>query len=254
MAAILFFAKGFRRMLRSEQAYLWDPFKVTDVRGQTLAGIVGVGDIGKTIASRASCLGLRVIGCKQNINDVLGCDQIRQLYAPDHLGEMLRQCDYVVICTPLTPATRGMIDEQALRTMKPTSVIINIGRGPVVQEAALVRALLVRDGLRARLWMSSTKNPSRPTALCLNWKTCSSHPTVQISRRMFSGLRSAFSLQISCAMRMVSHCSTLSTKRPVSPWNHRQFFCPKRDEQSKLTFSAYSGVSNRTEFTFLDIG
>jgi len=143
MAAILFFAKGFRRMLRSQQAHLWDPFKVTDVRGQTL-GIVGVGDIGKAIASRASCLGLRVIGCKQNINDVLGCDQIRQLYAPDHLGEMLRQCDYVVICTPLTPATRGMIDEQALRTMKPTGVIINIGRGPVVQEAALVRAL--REG------------------------------------------------------------------------------------------------------------
>lgn len=143
MAAILFFAKGFGRMLRSQQAHLWDPFKVTDVRGQTL-GIVGVGDIGKTIASRASCLGLRVIGCKQNINDVLGCDQIKQLYAPDHLGEMLRQCDYVVICTPLTPATRGMIDEQALRTMKPTGVIINIGRGPVVQEAALVRAL--REG------------------------------------------------------------------------------------------------------------
>ena len=143
MAAILFFAKGFRRMLRSQQAHLWDPFKVTDVRGQTL-GIVGVGDIGKTIASRASCLGLRVIGCKQNINDVLGCDQIKQLYAPDHLGEMLTQCDYVVICTPLTPATRGMIDEQALRTMKPTGVIINIGRGPVVQEAALVRAL--REG------------------------------------------------------------------------------------------------------------
>jgi phosphoglycerate dehydrogenase-like enzyme len=143
IAAILFFAKGFRRMLRSQQAHIWDPFKVTDVCGQTL-GIVGLGDIGKTIASRAHCLGLRVIGCKQNINEALGCDHIEQLYAPDHLLEMLKQCDYVVICAPLTRATRGMIDEPALRTMKPNGVIINIGRGPVVQEAALIRAL--REG------------------------------------------------------------------------------------------------------------
>jgi phosphoglycerate dehydrogenase-like enzyme len=143
IAAILFFAKDFRRMIRSQQAHKWDQFKVTDVRGQTL-GIVGVGDIGKTIANRAHGLGLRVIGCKQNINDVLGCDQIEQLYAPAHLGEMLKQCDYVVICAPLTPATHGMIDEQALRTMKPNCVMINIGRGPVVQEAALIRALTER--------------------------------------------------------------------------------------------------------------
>jgi len=63
------------------------------------------------------------------------------MYSPDHRIEMLSRCDYVVAAAPLTPETRGMIAEPEFTAMKPTAVVINVGRGPVIQEEALVSAL-----------------------------------------------------------------------------------------------------------------
>jgi phosphoglycerate dehydrogenase-like enzyme len=66
---------------------------------------------------------------------------IQQFYKPEQLAEMLGQVDYVVVSAPLTPETRHMISDAQFAAMKPGAVLINIGRGPVVDQAALVRAL-----------------------------------------------------------------------------------------------------------------
>jgi phosphoglycerate dehydrogenase-like enzyme len=66
---------------------------------------------------------------------------VGQFYKPDKLSELLAQCDYVVVAAPLTAETRHMISDAAFAAMKPDAVVINIGRGPVIDQAAMVRAL-----------------------------------------------------------------------------------------------------------------
>jgi len=69
---------------------------------------------------------------------------VEKIYGPDGRLEMLARCDYVVVSTPLTAESRGLIGEPELRAMKSEAVVINVGRGPVIDEAALVRALAER--------------------------------------------------------------------------------------------------------------
>ena len=127
VAAVLFFAKGLRRMVRSQEAGVWDQFDTVEVAGQTM-GVIGLGDIGKAAARRAEGLGLRVMGLGRRD----GAERKR---------ELLAQSDYVVLSTPLTAETRGMIGDGELRAMKRGGGLINVGRGPLVNEAALIAAL-----------------------------------------------------------------------------------------------------------------
>ncbi|MGB7265204.1 MAG: D-2-hydroxyacid dehydrogenase [Terracidiphilus sp.] len=139
LAAILYFAKDFRRMLRNQEAGRWAPFEVEEIAGQTV-GIVAYGDIGRAVASRVQALGMRVLALKRHAPsspDPL----VKQFYGPNELSTMLALCDYVVIAAPLTPETHHMIGDAAFAAMKPNAVVINIGRGPVIDQAALVRAL-----------------------------------------------------------------------------------------------------------------
>ena len=130
IAAVLFFAKGLRRMVRSQDAGIWDQFDIVQVAGQTM-GVIGLGDIGNAVARRAEAMGMHIVG-------------LRRADGPERKRELLCQSDYVVLTTPLTPQTRGIIGEAELRAMKPTAVLINVGRGPLVDEAALVAALTGR--------------------------------------------------------------------------------------------------------------
>jgi phosphoglycerate dehydrogenase-like enzyme len=66
---------------------------------------------------------------------------VSRIYTPDRLLEMLPLCDYIVVSAPLTGETKGMIGEAAFASMKPEAVVINLGRGPVIDEAAMVKAL-----------------------------------------------------------------------------------------------------------------
>jgi len=144
LGAILYFAKDLRRMVRSQQAGIWDPFDVVEVAGQTV-GIVGYGDIGRAVAIRVRAMGMRVLGLKRHGAPVYHLDPlVEKIYGPDGRLEMLARCDYVVVSTPLTAESRGLIGEPELRAMKPEAVVINVGRGPVIDEAALVRALAER--------------------------------------------------------------------------------------------------------------
>jgi len=141
LAAILYFAKDFRRMIRNQKAGVWEAFDVMPVSGHTV-GIVGYGDIGRAIAARVRPLGMTVLAVKRHASRSRGADLlVEQTYGPKQRIEMLSRCDYVVVAAPLTSETRGMIGEREFMAMKPMAVVINVGRGPVIKEEALISAL-----------------------------------------------------------------------------------------------------------------
>ena len=139
LAAILYFAKDLRRMLRNQEAGRWEQFDVEEVAGQTV-GIVGYGDIGCAVAGRVHAMGMQVLALKRHA-PASADPLIARFYKPDELIAMLAECDFVVVTAPLTPETHHMIGAAAFAAMKPNAVIINIGRGPVIDQAAMVRAL-----------------------------------------------------------------------------------------------------------------
>jgi phosphoglycerate dehydrogenase-like enzyme len=115
-----------------------------DLAGLTL-GIVGYGRIGREAARLARALGMAVLAVKGAPDPAMAeRDGLRWLGGPDRLDDLLREADLVLVCTPLTDATRGLIGAAQLALMKPDAALINVARGPVVDEAALYAAL--RDG------------------------------------------------------------------------------------------------------------
>src|SRR5271163_95008 len=141
LATMLYFAKDFRRMIRNQAAGKWEPFDVLTISGETV-GIVGYGDIGREVAWRARAMGMRVLALKRHPPPP-GSDlgPVEKIYPSSSLHEMIAACDYVVVTAPLTAETHHMISEAEFAAMKPDAVIINVGRGPVIDEAAMVRAL-----------------------------------------------------------------------------------------------------------------
>lgn len=146
-------------MLRLQSAAVWatgskrDELIPQELRGSTL-GIVGYGSIGREIARLANAFGMDVLAIKRNVRDPgddtgytlpgtgdPGGAYFRRLYPPEALCTMVRDCDFVVVVTPLTEATRMMFGAEAFEAMKPTAYLINIGRGGVVDEDALRQAL-----------------------------------------------------------------------------------------------------------------
>lgn len=119
------------RHVRARKPWDWSPTFMLgrEVTGATL-GIVGYGRIGRAVARRAEGFGMRVIVHTRTPGE-----------GTVDLATLLREADVVSLHLPLTEATRGLIDAEALRTMRPTAVLVNTSRGPVVEEAALAEAL-----------------------------------------------------------------------------------------------------------------
>ena len=141
LGAILYFAKDFRRMIRNQEAGSWEPFDIVEVAGQTV-GILGYGDIGRAVAARVRAMGMRVLAVKRHPASPDHAGPLaEQVFPPARRLEMIAQSDYIVAAAPLTPVTRGLIGEAEFQAMKPTAVVINLGRGPVIDEAAMLRAL-----------------------------------------------------------------------------------------------------------------
>jgi len=132
IAAMLHFSYDLRRIQRQQEAGIWEPFDVDELNGKTL-GIVGYGEIGRSAAERARPFGMKIVAVRRKPSD--------SEYPPSRIKEMLAECDYVAVCTPLTPETRGLIGAAEIAAMKSSAVIINVGRGPVIDEPALIAAL-----------------------------------------------------------------------------------------------------------------
>ena len=141
VASLLFFVKDLGRMVKSHEAGVWDPFDIEMLQGRTL-GIVGYGDIGRAAAERVRPLGMRVLALRRRPERSVGDPLVDEVLPPERLDDLMARADDVLVAAPLTPATRGLVDAAALAAMKPDGVLVNVGRGAVVDEAALVAALL----------------------------------------------------------------------------------------------------------------
>jgi phosphoglycerate dehydrogenase-like enzyme len=126
-------------MVRNQMAGVWEQFDVDEIDSQTV-GIVGYGDIGRAVAKRVHPMGMTVLALKRHPPEEVD-PLVDRFYQPDGLLEMLPRCDHVVVTLPLTAETHHMISDQEFAAMKPSGVIINVGRGPVIDQAAMVRAL-----------------------------------------------------------------------------------------------------------------
>jgi phosphoglycerate dehydrogenase-like enzyme len=132
----------------------WELYARPELRGGTL-GILGYGSIGREVGRLGRAFGMRVLAIGRTgsrvekgyavpaTGDPEGAVPER-FYPPEELDDLLAECDYVLVALPLTPATRHRIGEAELRAMKPSAFLVNISRGAIVDEAALVRAL--REG------------------------------------------------------------------------------------------------------------
>lgn len=140
LAQMLMFAKGAPKFIRAQQKHEWVRYMPQELLGKTV-GIVGMGHIGEEVARLAKAFGCRVIATRRSVTEPRAAGYADELLPSKDMDRLLGASDYVVLCVPLTPETRGMIAEPQLRAMKPTAVLINIARGGVIVEADLVRAL-----------------------------------------------------------------------------------------------------------------
>jgi phosphoglycerate dehydrogenase-like enzyme len=140
LAALLFFAKDFRRLLRAQADGAWDPFDMEMLHGRTL-GIVGYGDIGRTTAALLHPLGVKIIALRRRPELSRDDPLVEEVLPAECLHELMARSDDVLVAAPLTPDTRGFVGVGALAAMKGSSVLVNVGRGAVVDEAALAAAL-----------------------------------------------------------------------------------------------------------------
>ena len=141
MAMLVFIKDLF--WLRAEQtAHRWERYCAREVRGMTL-GIVGLGNVGREVARLGAALGMRVIGTKRTI-PTGGAPHVEQVLPPERVGEVIRQADVLVLIVPQTAGTRRLLGAEQLRSMKRGAILINIARGGIVDEQAMIAAL--RDG------------------------------------------------------------------------------------------------------------
>jgi phosphoglycerate dehydrogenase-like enzyme len=140
LAALLFFAKDLRRLVAQRAAGAWEPFDMERLEGRTV-GIVGYGDIGRAVASRLRPLGVEVLALRRRPELSHGDPLVSEVVPPERLLDLVARSDDLVVSLPLTPRTRGLVGGEAIAAMRTTAVLVNVGRGPVVDEPALVEAL-----------------------------------------------------------------------------------------------------------------
>jgi phosphoglycerate dehydrogenase-like enzyme len=130
------------RMIASQQRRAWEPVYTAPVRGKT-AVVIGFGDLGRAAGRAARKLGAKVIAVTRSGRAARPADSAVPV---SRIDRVLPQADFVIVCTPLTPLTRGLLDRKRLDLLKPTASLVNIGRAPIVDYDAL-REKLTRGEL-----------------------------------------------------------------------------------------------------------
>jgi phosphoglycerate dehydrogenase-like enzyme len=150
---ILAVSRHLPQLLELQRERTWQPLEGRELRELTV-GIVGYGSLGRAVASLASSFGSRVIAMRRRPDSgddpAVAADaedgfpfepRLERVVGPDGLHDLLAESDFVVLAAPLTPETEGMIDEAAVAAMKGDAWLINVARGRLVDDTALVRAL-----------------------------------------------------------------------------------------------------------------
>ena len=140
MGRVIEHAKRFEYMRELQNERTWQATFGTELAGSTL-GLVGFGNICSEIAPRARAFGMRVEACRGSAKPGDTHELIDTVWPADQLHQMLANCDNVIAAVPNTPATEQMMNAEAFAAMKPGSFFVNVGRGTLVDEPALVAAL-----------------------------------------------------------------------------------------------------------------
>jgi phosphoglycerate dehydrogenase-like enzyme len=157
MAQLLTWAQRTPRWLHYQRlaewpADRWQKLLPDELRGRTL-GILGYGSIGREVARLAKTFGLTVLASKNNAKSLRQTgyvipgtgdpngEMVDRLYPPEAIRSMLAECDYLVVTLPLTSRTHHLINADLLKEMKPNAFLINVGRGAIINEADLIKAL-----------------------------------------------------------------------------------------------------------------
>jgi len=151
---VLALSRRLPQLLELQRERTWQPLEGKELRDLTI-GIVGYGSLGRAVASLASAFGSRIIAMRRRPDAPEGATAdgddafpfpatVDRLLGPDGLHELLGESDVVVLAAPLTPETEGLINEAALAAMKPDAWLINVARGRLIDDVALLRAL--REG------------------------------------------------------------------------------------------------------------
>ncbi len=140
----LAWVKGTVECARQKEARLWQPFNPGVLRGKTM-GIVGYGNIGQKVARIAKAFEMWVVTTRRSANKPGRSRYADLVLPPSQLAQLLSESDFVVLAAPLTPDTYHMISTDQFKSMKSDALLVNVGRGPVVDEAALAVAL--REGV-----------------------------------------------------------------------------------------------------------
>ena len=144
LCLMLMIVKQAPRFMSNKEAGCWKSFANSELNGKTV-GIVGLGKIGGEVAKLTRAFRMRVLAIKRSVTGrEKEVAEVDALFSPQEILQMLPECDFVVLTAPLTPETRGLIAEAALKAMKPTAYLINTARGPIIKQDVLIQALKER--------------------------------------------------------------------------------------------------------------
>jgi len=146
MALMFALAKRIPKAVKFQQKRIWgqeamwtEGVHLQEIADATL-GLIGVGSIGRRVAQMASAIGMRVIAVREHVEKAAPRG-VEAIFSMSEFDRFLGQSDFVVVAAPLISATQGLINASALAAMKPSAYLINVGRGPQVDEVALAEAL-----------------------------------------------------------------------------------------------------------------
>lgn len=138
LSFMLAFERNLHRALRQQARGEWEWFGGHEFRGKTV-GVVGVGAIGRRIATLSDSLGTTVLGVNRDVETSV--EGVEELFAPEDLDAVLDRVDYLVLACPLTDATTGLLGADEFARLSDSAVVVNVARGEVIVEDALVAAL-----------------------------------------------------------------------------------------------------------------
>jgi phosphoglycerate dehydrogenase-like enzyme len=147
LAVAFYFACGLHEATRQKRAGEFTPagYDLRTLTGSTM-GVIGLGGIGGEVARLARAVGMRVVAMRRSATSPQRTvDGVDLLLPPDRLAELAAESDVVAVCAPLTAETRGIIDARVFAAMKPNAILVNVARGEVADEEALLRAVRQRQ-------------------------------------------------------------------------------------------------------------
>jgi glyoxylate/hydroxypyruvate reductase A len=134
---LLSLTQRLRDVHRHQASRTWQPLEVEFLKGRTI-GIAGTGSIGQSVARLAHAMGMRILGLASTSRKIEGFESV---YGPSDLADFLSPLDVLAISLPLTERTRGLFGSEQLALLKESAILVNIARGAIVDESALINAL-----------------------------------------------------------------------------------------------------------------